>query len=104
MFLYFILGSIVILAIWVTLGSRKKTWYKVYLANNDVMLLCRDMNNRWWRSNGTYLRFTTEQGVEITFPANAHWILMMEEVPIDQLDVARADIRRIKENAARVNN
>jgi hypothetical protein len=92
-----ILGVLIIAtAVWVYMGSRKRQWYKVYLANNDVMLLYRDLNERWWRTNGTYMRFKNEYGKEVTFLSNAHWVLMMEEVPLSELNVAKEEVRRIK--------
>lgn len=89
----FIVGMIA----WLYFGSKKKRWYKVYLANNDVLLLCRDLNERWWRTSDRYMRFKDEYNREITFPANAHWILMWEEVPDNELDVAKEEIKRMKE-------
>ena len=96
--LYAVLAFVVIFAIWIFVGSKKKTWYKVYLANNDVMLLSRELNERWWRTSDRYMRFKKDSGEEITFPSNAHWVLFWEEVPAKDLDVARLEIKRIKEN------
>lgn len=95
---YVIIGLIVLLGVWITFGSRKKRWYKVYLANNDIMLLQRDIKERWWRTSDRYLRFVNEQGHEITFPSNAHWVLMWEEVPDSEIDIVRDEIRRTKES------
>lgn len=97
---YVVIGLIFALGIWVTFGSRKKKWYKVYLANNDVLLLQRDLKERWWRTSERYMRFVNEEGKEVTFPANAHWILMWEEVPEVELDIVREEIRRMKETMA----
>ena len=96
-----VLGIAVIFAIWIFVGSKKRTWYKVYLANNDVLLLYRDLNERWWRTSDRYMRFKKESGEEITFPSNAHWVLFWEEVTKGQLSLAREEIQRIKENAAK---
>ncbi len=85
----FIIG----LAIWITIGSKKKTWYKVYLANNDVMLLYRDLNERWWRTSDRYMRFKNDQNQEVTFPSSAHWILMM-------VAVSEADVQKVREEIA----
>jgi len=96
------LGVIVLIFIWVTFSSKKKRWYKVYLANNDVLLLCRDLSERWWRSNGSYLRFKDELGNEVTFPLIGHnWILKMVSVKDTELDIARAEVKRIAENQAK---
>ena len=100
-----VIGALVVaLSAWVILGSHKKQWYKVYLANNDVMLLCRDMNERWWRTSDRYMRFKNEMGVEVTFPSNAHWILMWEAVPDSQVEKVRTDIYRMKQNLAKGEN
>ena len=92
---------IVSLLIWVTVGSKKRTWYLVYMANNDVMLLYRDLNERWWRTSDRYMRFKKETGEEITFPSNAHWVLKWEEVPKGGLELAKETVKRINENQAK---
>ena len=85
----------------VTMSSRQKKWYIVYLANNDIMLLSRDLNDRWWRTSTRYMRFKDEMGREVTFPAEAHWILMWREVRQSQLNDAREEIQRHKEQMAK---
>lgn len=97
---YVLLGLIVLLALWVIFSSKKVKWYKVYLANNDVMLLKRDLRERWWRTSDRYMRFKDDHGNEITFPGGAHWILMMEEVPDGQVELAREEIVRMKQARA----
>ena len=89
------------LAIWIIYGSKKRQWYKVYLANNDVLLLYRDMNERWWRTSDRYLRFKDEKGSEITFPTNGHWVLMWEAIPLDRVEITKQEIKRMKENLAK---
>ena len=86
---------IVGVAIYITVGSKKRKWYKVTLANNDVMLLYRDLNERWWKTNDRYMRFVNEYGKEVTFPSAAHWILMWEEIPSTELNRVREEIRQI---------
>jgi hypothetical protein len=98
---YVVLACIIGLAIWVTVGSKKKQWYMVYLANNEVLLLCRDINERWWRSNGTYMRFKDELGNEVSFIANGHWILKMVSIPTNKLEDAKAEIKKINANVAK---
>jgi hypothetical protein len=96
-----IIGVFVVLMFaWLYLGSRKKRWYRVYIANNDVMLLSRDLNERWWRTSDRYLRFKDEFGREITFSSNAHWILYWVEVPDNELEATKIEIKRIKEAIA----
>ena len=97
-----VLGVLIVgLAVWIFIGSKKREWYKVYLANNDVMLLYRDLNERWWRTSDRYMRFKDEYGREITFPSNAHWILMWESVPDGYLEKAKIEIKRIREAKAK---
>jgi hypothetical protein len=97
---YILFGvAVVILALmaWVSFGSKKKKWFKVYLANNDVMLLYRDLGERWWRTSDRYMRFKDEYGREVTFPSNAHWILMWESVADDKVETVKEEIRKMKE-------
>lgn len=89
---YILLGVVVVVLIWVTFGSSKVKWFKVYLANNDVLLLKRDMKERFWRTSDRYMRFKDERNREITFPSNAHWVLMWEEIPNNELNIVRAEI------------
>ena len=98
---WILIGFIALLGLWVIIGSRKKRCYLVYLANNDILLLWRDLNERWWRTNDRYLRFKNEEGKEITFPSNAHWVLMWEEVPNNEISLAREKIQNMKEKLAK---
>ncbi len=100
---YILIGLIVLIGIWVYVGSKKIKWYLVYLANGDVMLLCRNLNERWWRSNGTYLRFKDERGDEVTFLTQGHWIMKMMSVEEEELEWARSEVVRLKQvNAEKV--
>lgn len=97
-----ILGLLIVaIAAWIMFESRKRKWYKVYMANNDVRLLYRDFKERWWRTSDRYMRFKDEYGKEITFPANAHWILMWEEVYPEEITAVKDEIRRMKEDWAK---
>ena len=101
---YVLIGLIITVGVWIFVGSKKVRWYKVYLASKDVMLLGRNLRERWWRTSDRYMRFIKETGEEITFPSQAHWILFWEEVPNGMLDKAREEIRqwqmqKEKENA-----
>lgn len=97
---YIILGLILALAISIMFQSKKRSYYKVYLANNDIKLLYRDFRERWWRTSDRYMRFKDEHDKEITFPSGAHWVLMMEEVDENELDIVRDEIRHEKEDRA----
>lgn len=97
-----VIGILIIALIgWVTIGSNKRRWYKVYLANNDVKLLYRDLNERWWRTSDRYMRFKDERGQEVTFPSNAHWVIMWESVSEAELPKVREEIIRIQEVRAK---
>ena len=96
-----ILGLLIILGVWLYLGSKKKRWYKVYLANNDILLLSRDLTERWWRTSNRYMRFKNEFGKEFTFPAEAHWILYWEEVPDMEVGKVKEEIRQRANELAR---
>ena len=87
---------IAIVAIWIIVGSKKRKWYKVLVANNEILLLYRDINERLWRTSDRYMRFKNEQNKEITFPSNAHWVLMWEEIPMSEISLVREEINRRK--------
>lgn len=75
----------------------KKKWYKVYLANNDVMLVYRTWRERWL-SNDKYPKFRRDDNNRlVTFPAEAHWALMWEQVPENEVGAVREEIKRMKE-------
>jgi len=74
-----------------------KKWYKVYLANNDIILAYRTWRERWL-SNDKYPKFRRDDNDRlVTFPAEAHWALMWEQIPEDEVDIVRGEIRRMKE-------
>lgn len=93
---------IIIIGIWIIVESRKKTWYKVYQADNNVRLLYRDFNSRMWRTSDRYMRFKDEWGHEVTYPSGAHWVIMWEEIKPEELEVAKDEIRRMKEEYTEV--
>ena len=94
-----IAAMLVVLVVYSSLSTGKKKWYKVFLTNNDVMLLYRDFSERWWRTNDRYLRFKNEEGKEVSFLDDGRWILFMEEAK--DLAVAREEIKKIKEANAK---
>ncbi len=84
--------------VWVAISvglNMKKRWYKVYLANNDVRLMYRTFRERWW-SNEKVAKFMDDNGHEISFPSEAHWVLFWEYIPDDQVRSARAEIAKIR--------
>ncbi|MCJ7655160.1 MAG: hypothetical protein MUO97_07695 [Dehalococcoidia bacterium] len=96
------IGVIVFLGlvvVWLLLSMRVKRWYKVYLANNDVILACRTWRERWW-SGGKFMQFREDSGRLITFPSDAHWILMWEQIPDNEVELVRQQIRDDKARRA----
>ncbi len=92
--LWVLIALIALLGIWVYFQSRRKTWYKVTLANNEERLLYRDLQVRFWRASDKYVRFKNEQGLEVTFPSQGHWVLQWEEVPLAKLNEVRESMRK----------
>jgi len=80
----------------------KKKYYKVYLANNDIILAYRTWRERWL-SNDKYPKFRRDDNNRlVTFPAEAHWALFWELVPEDEVPAVREEIRRMKEKLEEV--
>jgi hypothetical protein len=92
---------IVLLIVYMFWGARKKRWYEVCLANNDILILYRDANERFWRTSDRYLRFKEENGSEITFTTGGHWVLYWREIPESMVAGKKAEIKRMKEETAK---
>jgi hypothetical protein len=92
--LAFIIAGIILvcLFLFILANSKKKRWYKVTLANQTIMLLSRDIGDRWWRSNTYWLRFKKEDGTEVSFSSGGHWVLMLEEVSESRLQDVRREV------------
>ena len=73
-----------------------RKWYKVYLANNDVRLMSRGWGERW-RSSDKYPRFRDDNGHEVTFPAEAHWVLFWERISNEEIIQVREELARMRE-------
>lgn len=93
-------AMIVGVGVWIIVGSKRRRWYKVYLANNEILLLYRDFKERWWRTSDRYMRFKDEHGKEITFPSNAHWVLMWEEIHKNEVNLVSEELQRRKKELA----
>ena len=95
--LAFIIAGIILVCLffYIFTNSKKKRWYKVTLANQNVMLLSRDIGDRWWRSNSYWLRFKKEDGTEVSFSSGGHWVLMLEEVSESKLQDVRREIAQM---------
>jgi hypothetical protein len=60
------------------ISRRKKTWYIVYLANDDTLKAYRTGWDRLWRSDEAGIMvFHTEGGKDIRI--SKHWIIKIEE-------------------------
>ncbi len=98
------IGVLVCLAtIWAMVSTSKVRWYKVYLANNVVRLMCRTSAERW-KASGKNMVFKDDTGRECTFPSEAHWILMYEQIPAHEVEMVRQQLvaereRRLKEES-----
>ena len=105
---------IVLLVLWMFFRTGHKTWWKIYLANNDVMLLYRDASTRWGTQQVSgFMVFKDEYGRRHLFTKNAegwfvsgspHWIIRMvevydNEVEITRLQIAEAKQARLREEA-----
>jgi len=102
-----------LLALWIALGvflfslvvfgiivRRKRSWYKVYLTNNDIRLMSRGWDERW-RSNDKYPRFRDDDGNEVTFPESGHWIMFWERIPDWAVERVRKELAMREEEAKR---
>jgi len=78
-----------------------KKWYKIYLANNDVILAYRTWRERWL-SKDKFPKFRRDDNNRlVTFPSDAHWILCWEQILADEVGIVREEIRRAKEEAVK---
>jgi len=75
-----LVGAIILAVIVMLIQSRRKRWYKVYMANNDVRLLYKTTTDWWFREGGGKLVFRDNDGRVWVFPSRGHWILMYMEV------------------------
>jgi len=79
-----------------------KKWYKLYLANNDIILAYRTWRERWG-SNDKYPKFRRDDnGRLVTFPSEAHWVLFWEQISKDEVGIVRDEIRRMREEAIKM--
>lgn len=91
-------GLVVIALIYVIISSRKKRWYKVYLANNDVLLLYKTVGDFWFREGSGKAIFRYEDGRVVVFPDRGHWIAYYVEVR--DVEAAKRDIEAINRKKA----
>jgi hypothetical protein len=73
---WILVGVIVVAIIGFIINGHKKTWFKIYLANNDVLLVYRKMSD-WWSKDGSgIMGFSLPDGRSIK--VSKHWIIKIE--------------------------
>jgi hypothetical protein len=73
-----VLILVVVVAVIATiLGNRKKKWFKLYLANNDVLRVYRRMTDWWFGDSNAIMGFHLEDGRSMK--VSKHWIIKVEE-------------------------
>lgn len=77
--LVILLGMIIVAMIaMVAVGGFRKKWYKVFLANNDVIEVYKTWSDRFWQSDrATMGLFRLASGKQVRI--SVHWILKIEE-------------------------
>ena len=71
------LAVVVIGILVVVIGGRKKRWYTIYLANNDIAHGFRTMFDWWWNDSTGIMGFRLPDGRKLK--VSKHWILKVEE-------------------------
>jgi hypothetical protein len=79
---WILIAVIVVAFISIVFGGRKKKWYKVYLANNDVIPVYRKMSDWWWRDTSGMMGFRLIDGRRLN--VSKHWIIKVEEDIVDK--------------------
>lgn len=54
-----------------------KKWYRVFLANNEVVRLSRGMSDQWIFDTSRMMSFHDENGKRVTI--SKHWIIKVVE-------------------------
>lgn len=70
-------GVLVVAIVGFIVSGRRKRWYKVYLANNDVLCVYRVMSDWWWRDSSGMKGFRLPDGRVLD--VSKHWIIKVEE-------------------------
>lgn len=99
---FWVVVAVIVIGIGVAIvGGSKKRWYKIHLANNDILLLYKNTADWWIRDTSSRIVFRNEYGRLVGFPSGSHsWILMYEEVKEEEIEVAKAEIARTKRSDA----
>jgi len=90
------IGIVLLLVLaWVLLRARVKRWYKIYRADNDIMLVYRGWSERVGSSDKNQKFRRDDNDHLITFPSEAHWILAWEQIPNEEVDIVRQQLREM---------
>lgn len=71
-------GVIIVAIIGVITQGRKRKWYRLFTANNEVELVYRKMSDWWFRDRSGMMGFHKPDDTAIML--SKHWILKIEEV------------------------
>ena len=92
-----LIGIIAVLLILAFIRGKCKKWYRVTLANNDVMLLYKIASDWWFKESKNRVVFRKENGSMVVFPGEAKWILMYEELDNeDEVQSVRNEIYNLR--------
>lgn len=85
--MWVLLAVVVIASITIITQGRKRKWYDVYTANNDVIRVYRKMSDWWLRDSGEMMGYRKEVMDDATKSVKSirtwiprHWIIKIEEV------------------------
>lgn len=78
-----LLVLIALFGVMIGIGSRKKRWEKIYLANNDVMCLYRTKSDYWFRDRRDMSSFRDISGRYVML--SNRFTLKREEISEDEV-------------------
>lgn len=88
---FVVIGLLVVLALVIVFGNRKKKWYKVYTANDDIMCVYRKQDDYWLGENIKDMITAHEvDGTTVYIPK--HWIIKVKRINENQVDEALKEI------------
>jgi len=90
---------IVIALVTFIIRGKRKTWYKVYTADPDILLLYRTLNDGIFRGGDKNLIFRNQFGNVVGFPNYGHWILKYEKIKDIEVEAAKKEIQAWKVRA-----
>jgi hypothetical protein len=75
---WILIAVIVVAIIGMFVSGRKKTYYIIYLANNDTINVYRKMSDWFWRDTSGIMGFWMPDGNRLM--VSKHWIIKIEAV------------------------